>query len=838
MYIENAVNMDNPSQGRSLLERFGVSLRALLMALSMTAMAWGLTTYVGVVAGVLGAVAGVYLGDRLARTRIRTWVFFVGMVIGQVASALLAMAFGSWSWLVTMFGSPTSLQMAEICWWGGGALTLLGGLRAIASRSPAWVSVELMLPLFGAASLFASHRDNSIHRPQYLVDWALERGEDPTWYLLLIGVGAALLMVFGLIRIRQRRQLLGVAVLIFLLITSVLWFFSNKGSAQLVKLVNGMSGKGDQKGKAKKGKSKGGRSRKDRQNEMPFDPPPQQQQQPRPEPVAVVVFRDDYTPKQKVLYFRQRALSFFNGLRMEKGSHPEIHKDTLAFFPDEGVVERLYAPANKSVQGKDGKPMPHLGGTRKRVRTRVSLLREHTNPFGLLDPLSFQTIPNPNPRVFVRAYEVDSLAFNDEYKLTLKVGNSKWSKDLWKHYTAAPHEQAYKDLLAEILGPIPEKFANNLTVKAFLIKMWLDKHILYSLRPPSQERAKLVWEKNRARIEKGNPWLEYLRNNPTAKRVSFPDPRYEQVSAKQDPVGHFLFRSRIGYCVHIAHASVFLMRLAGIPARIGEGYAVPDANRGSTSSLLIRDNEAHAWPELYFEGVGWVPLDPSPQALRDQRQTPPDPQLRQTLAKLSRNTPPPPPKIGALKNPKEKPDPILRRRGPIRINLFPLLLALILGVYLLKFGRRYAFWIVAGKERRVQWFLMALEDRFCELGMRRPPGEPLEIFADRFVEAIPALRPIVEQLAASRLGSRLPSKIAMGDLWACQTQLLKAFAWYRHIVAFVDPISWSFHIFDRWRVLPPAIWVRWQTYQAKRRAKKAEKAEKKRRLATKRPATS
>ncbi len=839
MQIEQAVRIEEVSKedGQSLLRRFGVTLRALLMALSMLAFGWGLTTGVGVIAGVLGAIAGVYAGEWLARTRLRTWMLYAWIVVGGLVCAGLSFAFGAWSWLVELLGGGDGLAC--------GGYLLVGGRNARAARGiacfgGAFSSVgECRVDVAVVWGSFVVCFTPRQQHPSATIPCGLGFG---TWrrsdlVSVVIGVGAAILMVLGLIRVRQRRQIVGVAVLVLFLISSVLWFLSGVGAAKLDKFVNRLQGKGDDKQGKKKEQEQ---QRKKQQDEMPFDPPPpQNQQQPQPEPVAVVVFRDDYRPKRKVLYFRQKALSFYNGLRMEKGSHKEIHNDTMSFFPDEGVMEHLYAVRGSSQQAKDGKPLPQLQGDRKRVRTRVSLLREHTHPFGLLDPTSFQGIANPNPRVFVRAYEVDSMADDGEYALTLKVGDPRWSKDLWQHYTAGPQDQSYKDLLAEILSPLSGKHANNLTAKAFLIKMWLDKHTLYSLHPPSQERIKGLWDKHRERIEKGNPWVDFLRNHPSAKKVSFPDPRYEELTAKQDPVRHFLFRSRIGYCVHLSHSSVFLMRLAGIPARIGEGYATPDDNRGSTSSLLIRDNEAHAWPELYFEGIGWVPMDPSPQALREQRQPPPDPQLRQTLAKLSRNTPPPPPKIGQIKNPKQDIDPILRRREPLRINLFPFLWALILGLYALKFGRRVAFWFaIAGGERRLRWFLMSLEDRFCELGMRRPVGESLEVFADRFEQTIPALRPIVEQLSALRLGSRLPPKVNAHDLLACQVQISKTFAWYRQVFGFLDPVSWCLHLFDRWRVLPPAFWVRWKDAQAKRAAKKAEKRAEKKRRATPSPAVS
>src|SRR5690606_26724776 len=63
---------------------------------------------------------------------------------------------------------------------------------------------------------------------------------------------------------------------------------------------------------------------------------------------------------------------------------------------------------------------------------------------------------------------------------------------------------------------------------------------------------------------------------------------------------HFLFGDLTGYCVHFAHAAVFLMRAVGVPARVGTGYALPEANRQGGSALLLRNSDQHAWPEVYL----------------------------------------------------------------------------------------------------------------------------------------------------------------------------------------------------------------------------------------------
>lgn len=70
-----------------------------------------------------------------------------------------------------------------------------------------------------------------------------------------------------------------------------------------------------------------------------------------------------------------------------------------------------------------------------------------------------------------------------------------------------------------------------------------------------------------------------------------------------------------GYCVHFSSAMAVMARSLGIPARIAVGYA-PGAEVGTTKTgaRLYEEtsNDLHAWPELYFEGIGWVNFEPTP----------------------------------------------------------------------------------------------------------------------------------------------------------------------------------------------------------------------------------
>ena len=96
----------------------------------------------------------------------------------------------------------------------------------------------------------------------------------------------------------------------------------------------------------------------------------------------------------------------------------------------------------------------------------------------------------------------------------------------------------------------------------------------------------------------------YLRDIPYNEQI--PKPPQDQ-----DAVDWFLFDLRQGYCDYYASAMVIMARSVGIPARLASGYARGEYNR-ETGTWLVRESDAHSWPELYFPGYGWVPFEPTP----------------------------------------------------------------------------------------------------------------------------------------------------------------------------------------------------------------------------------
>lgn len=77
-----------------------------------------------------------------------------------------------------------------------------------------------------------------------------------------------------------------------------------------------------------------------------------------------------------------------------------------------------------------------------------------------------------------------------------------------------------------------------------------------------------------------------------------------------DVVDHFLFESRLGWCEQVASSLVVLARANGIPARLVTGFVPGEVDR-LTGTYVVRGRDAHAWAEVWFSGIGWVPFDPT-----------------------------------------------------------------------------------------------------------------------------------------------------------------------------------------------------------------------------------
>ena len=89
--------------------------------------------------------------------------------------------------------------------------------------------------------------------------------------------------------------------------------------------------------------------------------------------------------------------------------------------------------------------------------------------------------------------------------------------------------------------------------------------------------------------------------------------------ADKDFISYFLTESRKGYCTSFASAAVMLLRASGIPARYAVGLSVDREDlrnapltKEGLHALSVNDHHAHAWVEVYVDGLGWRPCEMTP----------------------------------------------------------------------------------------------------------------------------------------------------------------------------------------------------------------------------------
>lgn len=157
-------------------------------------------------------------------------------------------------------------------------------------------------------------------------------------------------------------------------------------------------------------------------------------------------------------------------------------------------------------------------------------------------------------------YEVTSLALNLDRDALRSVGAPP--PEISERYTALPDDipDSVTNLAAEVVGD-----AESAYDKAAELQAWFRSEFIYSTMPEPGHG--------------GSHLIDFLED----KR---------------------------GYCEQFAATMAIMARSMGIPARVAVGY-MPGSNVGD-STWEVKVHDAHAWPELYFEGFGWIRFEPTP----------------------------------------------------------------------------------------------------------------------------------------------------------------------------------------------------------------------------------
>ena len=127
---------------------------------------------------------------------------------------------------------------------------------------------------------------------------------------------------------------------------------------------------------------------------------------------------------------------------------------------------------------------------------------------------------------------------------------------------------------------------------------------------PSDISRKVVAEAQRITSAQPTPYRKalalenYFRDNFTySLRV--------QAGHANDRMDEFLFQTRQGYCEQFAGSFAAMARSIGLPARVAVGFTTGDPGT-EPNTFVVRGKHAHAWPEVFLAGYGWVLFEPTP----------------------------------------------------------------------------------------------------------------------------------------------------------------------------------------------------------------------------------
>lgn len=385
-------------------------------------------------------------------------------------------------------------------------------------------------------------------------------------------------------------------------------------------------------------------------------------------PAALVRLDSDYAnnPSAPMLYLRESALSQLGGLEMIIAS-PEFDTDTPRVLPGDNFT----------------KETPNKPKDRIKLSQSVFLLSSSKASFAVDYPLSFAQLRNPKPERFQGAYRAVSAA--PTFKLDLiqdtEVGQADWTELDWKHYTATSSDKRYEETALRLTSNSPTPVR-----KALALSNYLNKNATYTLTPN------------------------------------------HEVQSGSDPVAPFLFGDMRGYCVHFAHAMVYMLRSLGIPARIATGY-LTDVSQAKDGHILLRMSDRHAWAEVNIRNVGWVPFDVQPEKVESHADSDVDMSLLEELMNLLQ------PGEEILPESLTKNEPRLNEPSPIKLpsaqTVLICMVAVLCAGLIIKLYLRFGWCLASTPKSRLRRSYRSLASFALDLGLVRNLGETRNEYLDR-----------------------------------------------------------------------------------------------------------
>ncbi len=288
----------------------------------------------------------------------------------------------------------------------------------------------------------------------------------------------------------------------------------------------------------------------------------------------------------RALRWRGKALNRFDGLAwtsdIESTKYHRYHFDGFRWIPSSSARDAVHPDRRGYYFFRSKYKNVSARSSLTPVRFRVSLKGADT----VFSPPRPEMITAFTNAIFMRD-------FNDAFSLQqLQVRNEELNYTVWCGQPPADQEQRLRDA-----RPFDR------SAKPDMAKLFL--HLPQDLDPRIAQLGNRITE-NMKPHQAAQAIAGYLERECTYSL----DPQTTPKGA--DPLADFLFRAKTGHCEYFASAMAVLLRTQGIPSRVVAGF-----QRGEWNDLgkffTVRQRDAHAWVEAFFNGVGWVTFDPSPR---------------------------------------------------------------------------------------------------------------------------------------------------------------------------------------------------------------------------------
>lgn len=278
--------------------------------------------------------------------------------------------------------------------------------------------------------------------------------------------------------------------------------------------------------------------------------------------------------------------------------------DTFEFLNSFPIISSILSGNNDPVE-KYFNP-EEIRITYMNIRTKSLFYPVKAYNFVIPDKYQVNTFVSPDENI------VADKTLSKGFAYSLKVFNFTGKTEEFTDILRQNRSRIYMDILRSRNTRSSHRPALHIPERPILMKLAEHSAEVYSryLQMPStipsrvKQLARDITAGKRSNYDKIKAIESYLSQNYSYTLSPAPTPK------DKDFVDYFLFELKEGYCTYYASAMVILARCIGIPARYVEGYMLPSKPE-SENTYYITNEQAHAWVEVYFEGFGWLPFEPT-----------------------------------------------------------------------------------------------------------------------------------------------------------------------------------------------------------------------------------